>query len=125
MKVHKFTIPGRLDGMNTLIAANRKNPYIGAKEKRKQQDIVIKAIRFHRLKGVRNYPVTIKIDWFEKNSRRDPDNISAAKKFIFDALQETDVLKNDGFHEIKALRDDFHIDKLKPRIEVTITESEA
>ena len=62
MKVHKFTIPGRLDGMNTLIAANRKNPYIGAKEKRKQQDIVIRAIRFHRLKGVRNYPVTIKID---------------------------------------------------------------
>ena len=125
MKVHKFTIPGRLDGMNTLIAANRKNPYIGAKEKRKQQDIVIKAIRFHRLKGVRNYPVSIKIDWYEKNNRRDPDNISAAKKFIFDALQETDVLKNDGFKEIKALRDDFHIDKLKPRIEVTITESEA
>lgn len=125
MRVHKFTIPGRLDGMNTLIAANRKNPYIGAKEKRKQQDIVIKAIRFHRLKGIRNYPVTIKIDWYEKNNRRDPDNISAAKKFIFDALQETDVLKNDGFKEIKALRDDFHIDKLKPRIEVTITESEA
>lgn len=122
MKVHKFTIPGRLDGMNTLIAANRKNPYIGAKEKRKQQDIVIKAIRFHRLKGVRNYPVTIKIDWYEKNNRRDPDNISAAKKFIFDALQETDVLKNDGFKEIEALRDNFHIDKLKPRIEVTIVE---
>ena len=124
MKIHRFTIPGRLDGMNTLIAANRKNPYIGAKEKRKQQDIVIKAIRFHRLKGVRNYPVPIKIDWYEKNSRRDPDNISAAKKFIFDALQETDVLKNDGFHEIKALRDDFHIDKLKPRIEVEIVENE-
>lgn len=122
MKTHKFTIPGRLDGMNTLIAANRKNPYIGAKEKRKQQDIVIRAIRFHRLKGVRNYPVTIKIDWYEKNSRRDPDNISAAKKFIFDALQETDVLKNDGFKEIEALRDNFHIDKLKPRIEVTIVE---
>lgn len=122
MKTHKFTIPGRLDGMNTLIAANRKNPYIGAKEKRKQQDIVIRAIRFHRLNGVKNYPVTIKIDWYEKNSRRDPDNISAAKKFIFDALQETDVLKNDGFKEIEALRDNFHIDKLKPRIEVTIVE---
>lgn len=122
MKIHRFTIPGRLDSMNIIIAANRKNPYIGAKEKRKQQDIVIKAIRFHRLKGVRNYPVTIKIDWYEKNSRRDPDNISAAKKFIFDALQETDVLKNDGFKEIEALRDNFHIDKLKPRIEVTIVE---
>ena len=34
MKVHKFTIPGRLDGMNEIIAANRKSPYIGAKEKR-------------------------------------------------------------------------------------------
>lgn len=124
MRKQKFTISGRLDGMNEIIAANRKSPCIGAKEKRKQQDIVIRAIRFHRLKGVRNYPVTIKIDWYEKNSRRDPDNISAAKKFIFDALQETDVLKNDGFNEIKVLRDDFHIDKLKPRIEVEIVENE-
>jgi len=31
MKVHKFTIPGRLDGMNEIIAANRKSPYIGGK----------------------------------------------------------------------------------------------
>lgn len=125
MKVHKFTIPGRLDGMNEIIAANRKSPCIGAKEKRKQQDIVIKAIKFYRLKGVRNYPVTIKLDWYEKNGMRDPDNICAAKKFIFDALQETDVLRNDGSAEIKGFREDFHIDKLKPRIEVTITESEA
>lgn len=122
MRKQKFTIPGRLDGMNKIIAANRKSPYIGAKEKRKQQDIVIKAIRFHRLKGVRKYPVTIKLDWYEKNGMRDPDNICAAKKFIFDALQEADVLKNDGFKEIEALRDNFHIDKLKPRIEVTIVE---
>ena len=124
MKAHKFTIPGRLDGMNEIIAANRKSPYVGAKEKRKQQDIVIKAIRFHRLKGVRNYPVKIRLDWYEKNGMRDPDNICAAKKFIFDALQETDVLKNDGFAEVKGFQEDFHIDKLKPRIEVTIIESE-
>lgn len=123
MRKQKFTIEGRLDGMNEIIAANRKSPYIGAKEKRKQQDIVVKAIRFHRLKGVRNYPVKIKLDWYEKNGMRDPDNISAARKFIFDALQEADVLKNDGFAEIKALRDYFHIDKLKPRIEVEIVEN--
>ena len=109
--------------MNEIIAANRKSPYIGAKEKRKQQNIVIKAIRFHRLKGVRNYPVKIRLDWYEKNGMRDPDNICAAKKFIFDALQETDVLKNDGFAEIKGFQEDFHIDKLKPRIEVEIIEN--
>ena len=124
MRKQKFTIEGRLDGVNELISANRKNPYVGAKEKRKQQNIVIKAIRFHRLKGVRNYPVKIKLDWYEKNGMRDPDNICAAKKFIFDALQETDVLKNDGFAEIKGFQEDFHIDKLKPRIEVAIIENE-
>ena len=124
MRKQKFTIEGRLDGMNEIIAANRESPYIGAKEKRKQQNIVIKAIRFHRLKGVRNYPVKIRIDWYEKNGMRDPDNICAAKKFIFDALQEADVLRNDGSAEIKGFREDFHIDKLKPRIEVVIIESE-
>lgn len=29
MKIHRFTIPGRLDGMNEIIAANRKSPYSG------------------------------------------------------------------------------------------------
>ena len=124
MRKQKFTIEGRLDGVNELISANRKNPYVGAKEKRKQQNICIHAIRASKIRPVLSYPVSICIKWFERNGRRDPDNIAGAKKFIFDALQEADVLRNDGSAEIKGFREDFHIDKLKPRIEVEIIENE-
>ena len=121
MKVHKIVIPGRLVG---IIAANRKSPYVGAKQKKQQQGLVVRTIQFQRIKAVKNYPVKIKINWFEKNYSRDADNITAAKKFIFDALQETNVLRNDRIREINRLSEAFYVDKLNPRIEVTIEEGE-
>ena len=124
MKVHKIVIPGRLVGMNEIIAANRKSPYVGAKQKKQQQGLVVRTIQFQRIKAVKNYPVKIKINWFEKNYSRDADNITAAKKFIFDALQETNVLRNDRIREINRLSEAFYVDKLNPRIEVTIEEGE-
>lgn len=124
MKVHKIVIPGRLVGMNEIIAANRKSPYVGAKQKKQQQGLVVRAIQFQRIKAVKNYPIKIKINWFEKNYSRDADNITAAKKFIFDALQETNVLRNDRIREINRLSEAFYVDKLNPRIEVTIEEGE-
>ena len=124
MKVHKIVIPGRLVGMNEIIAANRKSPYVGAKQKKQQQGLVVRAIQFQRIKAVKNYPVKIKINWFEKNYSRDADNITAAKKFIFDALQETNVLRNYRIREINRLSEAFYVDKLNPRIEVTIEEGE-
>ena len=124
MRKQKFTIEGRLDGVNELISANRKNPYVGAKEKRKQQNICIHAIRASKIRPVLSYPVSICIKWFERNGRRDPDNIAGAKKFIMDALQETKTIKNDGFKEIKSFGDLFYVDKKNPRIEVVIIESE-
>lgn len=110
--------------MNEIIAANRKSPYVGAKQKKKQQGLVVRAIQFQRIKPVKSYPVKIKINWFEKNYSRDADNITAAKKFIFDALQETNVLRNDRIREINRLSEAFYVDKLNPRIEVTIEEGE-
>lgn len=64
MRKQKFTIEGRLDGVNELISANRKNPYEGAKEKRKQQNICIHAIRASKIRPVLSYPVSICIKWF-------------------------------------------------------------
>ena len=124
MRKQKFTIAGRLDGMNELISANRRSQYIGAKEKREQQDICKHAIRACKVRPVLKYPVRIVLNWYEKNIMRDPDNIAAAKKFIMDALQETKTIRNDGFKEIKSFGDLFYVDKKNPRIEVVIIESE-
>lgn len=122
MRIQRFIIHGRLHGMNEIIAACRKNRYVGAKEKREQQAICLHAIREHWVRPVQSYPVTVSIEWIEPNSKRDPDNISAAKKFIFDALQDAGVLRNDSMKELGEIRESFAVDAASPRVRVTIQE---
>lgn len=118
----KIVVYGRLDGMNDLIACNRKNRYKGAEEKRVNQMLVISAIRRCKTKKVKRYPVSVEIKWYEKNERRDPDNIAAAKKFILDAMQQAGIMRNDGRQEVLEFHDFFFTDKKNPRIEITIIE---
>lgn len=122
MREQSFTIPGRLHGMNEIIDACRRNRFAGAEEKRVQQAICLSAIREHRVQPVQSYPVMVSIEWVEPNSKRDPDNISAAKKFIFDALQDAGVLRNDSMKEVGKIRESFAVDKASPRVRVTIQE---
>lgn len=66
-------------------------------------------------------PVYMRYRWYEKDRRRDLDNISSfGRKVIQDALVKARVLKNDGWREIVGFRDDFFIDGNHPRIEVEI-----
>lgn len=122
MREQSFTIPGRLHGMNEIIDACRRNRFAGAEEKRTQQAICFYAIREHRVQPVQSYPVTVSIEWAESNTKRDPDNISAAKKFIFDALQDAGILRNDSMKEIGKIRESFTVDAAAPRVRVTIQE---
>jgi Holliday junction resolvase RusA-like endonuclease len=58
--------------------------------------------------------------WIEKDRRRDKDNIAMAKKFILDSLQEWGVLKNDGWKQVLGFIDIFSVDKINPRVEVSL-----
>lgn len=118
----KIIVYGRLDGMNELIESNRRNRYRGAEEKRINQMLVVNAIRRCKICGVKRYPVVIVIKWYERNDRRDPDNIAAAKKFILDALQQAEIIRNDGRQEVCEFHDFFYTDRKNPRIEVTLIE---
>lgn len=120
---YKFTILGRLDGLNEYTAANRTNPYKGGQMKKDNEDTVIWSIR-QQLRGLHiNKPVILKYDFYEPNKKRDLDNISSfAHKVIQDSLVKTKVLKNDGWNEITGYLDQFYCDKKNPRIEVTIVE---
>lgn len=120
---YKFTIPGRLDGLNEYTSANRTNPYKGGKMKHDNENTVIWAIR-SQLRGIHiNNPVMLKYDFYEPNKKRDLDNISSfAHKVIQDSLVKTEVLKNDGWNEIAGYLDQFYLDRKNPRIEVTIVE---
>lgn len=114
----KFTIQGRLDGLNDYIDANRSNRFKGAEMKRRNEELVMLSVRKVKI----NRPVKIAFKWYEKNSRRDMDNIAFAKKFILDALVKKGVLQDDGWKWVKGFTDEFFIDKQNPRVEVEMEE---
>ena len=121
----KFIVKGSLAGLNDLIAANRKHRIVGNNLKRKNTDMVKAAIYRARLNAHKcKEPITINIYWYEKDRRRDKDNIASAKKYILDALVETKLIKNDGWDNISNFSDYFCVDKSNPRIEIEILEKD-
>lgn len=122
----RFVIQGRLDGLNEYTRACRGNAFGGNAAKKRNQKIVKEAIqqavREGRLEPVMVYPIELRIIWFEKNQRRDIDNIVFAKKFIQDALVEEGILEDDSQKYINQCHDLVLIDKENPRIEVELND---
>lgn len=121
----KLVIPGPLPGLNEIIGADRTNRHKGANLKRSAQNIVIlcakKQLRCFRPKG----PVWMTYTWYERDRRRDKDNISSGgRKVIQDGLVKAGVLKNDGWADIEGFSDRFAVDKHNPRVEIEIEEVE-
>ena len=117
----KLTVTGRLPGLNDYIAAERANRHAAADMKRASQAIVEWSAR-SQLRGVRfEKPVRMTYRWFERDKKRDKDNISSfGRKVIQDALVRVGVLKNDNWACIEGFADEFYVDKKRPRIEVEI-----
>lgn len=119
----KFTIQGRLSGLNEIINASRGNRYAGANQKKKetarcQWAVIANAVPTFVA------PVRINFRWFEKDLRRDPDNICAGAKFVLDALVELNRIPNDSRKWIKGITHDFpDPNKNDPRVEVQIEEA--
>ena len=116
-----FTIYGRLDGLNDYTKACRTNRYAGAKMKERNEASVCNALFVYGVPKVKG-KVHITYKWYEKNMRRDLDNVAFAKKFIQDALVSDGVLEGDSWQHIVGFTDEFYIDKDNPRIEVIISE---
>lgn len=119
---YKFTIRGTLPGLNELIEAERRNRFIGAKLKKQYEAVVMRAAR--SLGNVEfEEPVYMVYHWYEKDRRRDKDNICAfGRKVIQDALVKARFLRNDGWKNIAGVEDRFYVDKDKPRVVVEILE---
>ena len=120
---HMLIIHGRLDNLNDYIKACRTNQYKGAHLKAKNENKVQAEI-YEQLGRLRiTHPVRMSYRWYEKDRRRDLDNVSSfGRKVSQDALVETRVLRNDGWKEIIGFSDEFYVDKNHPRIEVEIEE---
>lgn len=119
---YKFTIRGTLPGLNELIEAERRNRFIGAKLKKQYEAVVMRAAR--SLGNVEfEEPVFMMCHWYEKDRRRDKDNICAfGRKVIQDALVKARFLRNDGWKNIAGFEDRFYVDKDRPRVVVEILE---
>lgn len=125
MKSLKITIPGRLAGLNEFIAATNHNKMKGAALKKAEQERCQWAMVEAKRKKVYFDTCTVKITWYEPNTRRDMDNISGfGRKVIFDALQTMGILKNDGWKQIKSITEYWAVDKKNPRIEVVLESEE-
>ncbi len=120
-----LVIRARLNNLNDYIGAERTNRYKAAKMKARNENLVKIAIK-QQMRGLRiEKSVYMAYQWYEKNRRRDLDNISSfGRKVIQDALVQTHVLQNDGWKEIAGFSDDFFVDADNPRIEVLIREVE-
>lgn len=111
-------IPGHFGGLNEFVDANRRkrgNWNAGNSMKQKDQRRIIQYlpdIRFRK-------PVYISYVFYEKNRKRDKDNISGYFHKIFqDACVQAGVLDNDGWKNIIGFSDEFHVDQKNPRIEI-------
>jgi Holliday junction resolvase RusA-like endonuclease len=117
----KFTIPGRLPGLNEIITANSRHWAVAYRQKKEAKELVqLSALGIRPVKG----KAVITITCYEPNRRRDIDNVRAgACKIILDALQDCEILKGDGQKYIAdIIQPAVQVDKQNPRIEVEIQE---
>lgn len=126
MANYQLIIPGRLPGLNEYTDACRTNNQKGGKMKREAQEIVMWNI-LSQIRGRRfTKPVFLLFTFYEKDRRRDRDNVSSfARKVIQDALVKCGNLQDDGWDHVTGYLDRFEIDKDNPRIVVQFIEQEA
>lgn len=110
-------IPGTLPTLNEYVKAERTNRYAAANMKKRTQERIIRYIGKH---PVFDDDVTVKFTWIRPNMRCDKDNVSFAKKFILDALQQSGVIRSDSWKRCTPLDIRFAVNPNEPRTEVII-----
>lgn len=116
-------ISGRLPGMNEIITmlTGRQGRYVYNVRKKEIEGMICLLARKQGIKAVIGR-YSVEFHWYEKNKRRDLDNICAAKKFILDGLVSAGILPQDSQKFLTGFRDYPYIDRVNPRIEVVIKE---
>jgi len=116
-------IPGRLPGENEIIKAAKQsgkgtsNRY--TKMKKAWGEYVADIFRRCELDPVE--AILVDIEWIEPDKRRDPDNIAAGKKFIFDGMVEAGFIDNDGWRQILGWTESFSVNPKNCGVNLKIT----
>jgi Holliday junction resolvase RusA-like endonuclease len=118
---HKFTIIGKLPTLNEIINEGRTSIRWAAHQKKKHTESTAWEIKMQCVPHITR-PIVMRLTWFQKDKRIDPDNIcGGGAKILLDALQMARVIDNDGW-QVRGIVNRFKVDKGKPRVEVLIRE---
>lgn len=114
-------VPGPLPGMNEMVASAKGGGGTGrgysALKRRWTDSVMLLA------KRLPHFPrASLTFTWYERERRRDPDNIAAAKKLILDGLVAAKVLPGDGWNYVAGFRDEWLLAK-KAGVMVTLLEA--
>ena len=121
-----FFVPGPLPSMNEIINASsttlRGGIRFGSKYtilKRRWSEKIQKCAEEQGVERIEG-PYTADLVWTEETRRKDPDNIAAGVKFIFDALVTNGSIGGDGWNYNKGWSNSFLVGD-SPGVNVTIT----
>lgn len=120
---YKFEIPGRLPGLNEIVAAAKKpgrNYKDYSNMKREDTELVAWCAKLAKVPKLSK--IFISVLWIESNTKRDKDNIAGGMKFICDGLKMAEVIKDDGWKNVEGFIHAFDVDKANPRIIVEVQE---
>ena len=95
----KIVIDYKLENWNEVIAHNRASKYDGAREKKREMNIV-KLFLLNTPK-IEKYPIKINCIWHTSNLGSDLDN--KCIKAVLDQMQEMNILENDNIKHIREI----------------------
>lgn len=111
---------GSLPGLNEIINAGRANRFKAASQKKAEQEKI--RLQWSKARGIHfDGHVNINVKFFEKDSRRDDDNVFAGLKFLLDAMQEIGIIVKDSPKYCHVTCERF-TDRENPHISLTIKE---
>lgn len=102
----EILIKEKFPSLNQYTNANRGNAYGGAKIKKKYTQLVMAESLLQAKKKFEGR-VHLTFTWYEKNKRRDPDNVAFNKKFVLDGLVKAGVIPNDTWNYVDGFEDHF------------------
>lgn len=102
--IYSFRIEGKLPSANDYIKLCRGNRYGGNKMVSDTEKYI--ALFIKKIPHI-DRPVILHFKWYEKNRKRDVDNVAFAKKFIIDTLVKTKKLTDDSSKYVIGFTDRF------------------
>lgn len=100
----RVVIPGPMPGQNEIIAAAKSGHGKGnAYSRMKATWGAIVATQARKALQPCAGAVRLICTWVEKDRRRDPDNVTAAVKFVLDGLVAAGIIAGDGWEHVSAI----------------------